>query len=318
MDTLRNRTQEELDEVYQKVRKLDETTQQLKDTRKLMKDYQTEAKHLKSSLEERDKEIEILKLTAENAQDGLENMRKEFNDNIEKELESQKEHFQKTESDLKNAKKNIRDLKEQLDNKDKQIKAKVEQSQKDKKTLNDANREIDFLHKRINYMEEQEDKRKEYEAQRVLEIDQLYKHNETIQSKLFFIQQNYDLDTLDEKMKSAKRTEEWAEQFMQDLKVFFNVFEAFMHCEICNLPLKKEQLMPPPLMVLPCMHFFCAECHRSKRKRIGRCSQCGVDEEKVLKNVFLVQFVESYHKFKAPLQKKMDQMRLRIDKGFAI
>ena len=101
-------------------------------------------------------------------------------------------------------------------------------------------------------MDGEEDKRKEFEAQRVQEIEELYRNNENIQDKLTFIQQNYDLDTLDDKMKGAKKTEEWAEQFMQDLKVFFNVFEQIMQCQICNLCLKKEDLTPPPIMVLPC------------------------------------------------------------------
>lgn len=105
---------------------------------------------------------------------------------------------------------------------------------------------------------------------------------------------------------------------MQDLKVFFNVFEQFMTCDICNLKLnKKELLTPPPIMVLPCQHFFCYDCHKTKIKRIGRCSQCGVDEEKIVKNKFLLEFIQNYMKFKAPLDKKMDWMRLRIDKGFA-
>ena len=101
-------------------------------------------------------------------------------------------------------------------------------------------------------MDGEEDKRKEFEAQRVQEIEELYRNNENIQDKLTFIQQNYDLDTLDDKMKGAKKTEEWAEQFMQDLKVFFNVFEQIMQCQICNLCLKKEDLTPPPIMDLPC------------------------------------------------------------------
>lgn len=149
------------------------------------------------------------------------------------------------------------------------------------------------------------------------ETEQLYRENEKLEGNLAFIQQNYDLDSLEEATKSAKKTEEWAEQFMADLKVFFNVFEAVMTCQICNLNIKKEDLTPPPLMVLPCQHFFCAECHSAKRKRIGRCSACGDDEEQVVQNTFLVDFVESYFKFKAPLQKKMEYMRLRIDKKFA-
>lgn len=317
LDALRQQNAEKTETAEAEAHRLAGAAAELKETKRLLEDATTDLTHAKTRVGERDKEIEIYKLTAENAQDALETMRKEFQDTVDKELEQKQEQFLKTDQDLKNAKKNIKELKEQLDESGKQIKQKNDQATKDKKAMAESRRETDFLHKRIQYMEEEHDKKKKFDAQRMLETEQLYRENEGLRDKLAFIQQNYDLDTLDEKIKSAKRTEEWAEQFMADLKVFFNVFEGVMQCEICHLSLKKEALTPPPVMVLPCQHFFCADCHKSKRKRIGRCSSCGVDEEKVIKNVFLIEFITSYLKFKAPLQKKMDWMRLRIDKNFA-
>ena len=126
MDVLRERTQEELDTANRRLRKLDETQLALKEAKKSLKDTQTELKHTKESLEERDNEIQIFKLTAENAQDALETMRKEFQDSVDRELDQQREHFQKTEQDLKNAKLNIKELKSQLDESGKQIKLKNE------------------------------------------------------------------------------------------------------------------------------------------------------------------------------------------------
>ena len=44
-------------------------------------------KHAKARVTETEKEVEIYKLTAESAQDALENMRKEFQDTVDRELE---------------------------------------------------------------------------------------------------------------------------------------------------------------------------------------------------------------------------------------
>ena len=114
-------------------------------------------------------------------------------------------------------------------------------------------------------MEEEKQKKKKADLSKLKEAEQMYIDNEKLSNSLAFIQQNYDLDTLDDKMRSAKKTEEWAEQFMTDLKIFFNVFENVMTCNICDNTLDKETAIHPPVMVLPCMHFFCYDCHRGKR-----------------------------------------------------
>lgn len=69
MKALQKRTQEDLDTANAKVRKLDTTLNELKQAKIQVKDLETELKHCKDSLQERDAEINTLKLTAENAMD---------------------------------------------------------------------------------------------------------------------------------------------------------------------------------------------------------------------------------------------------------
>jgi hypothetical protein len=43
------------------------------------------------------------------------------------------------------------------------------------------------------------------------ELEKVYIEFERVKDDLQYIQLNYDLDTLDDKVKSAKKTEDWAE-----------------------------------------------------------------------------------------------------------
>jgi len=49
------------------------------------------------------------------------------------------------------------------------------------------------------------------------ELEKVYIENERVKDDLQYIQLNYDLDTIEDKFKSAKKTEDWAEQFTAEL-----------------------------------------------------------------------------------------------------
>ena len=101
--------------------------------------------------------------------------------------------------------------------------------------------------------------------------------------------------------------------------MLFNVIESFLTCAICShVMTKKEGPNGHPLMVLPCQHSFCGDCHDKKRKNIDECTHCGEDEEQVINNLFVVQLGERYKKFRAPLEKKMAWMQKRMDKNFVV
>lgn len=57
------------------------------------------------------------------------------------------------------------------------------------------------------------------------ELEKVYIENEKVKDELSYIQLNYDLDTIDDKFKSAKKTEHWAEAFTAELTQLFNCIE---------------------------------------------------------------------------------------------
>ena len=106
---------------------------------------------------------------------------------------------------------------------------------------------------------------------------------------------------------------------MKELHQLFNVIETFLTCELCtHIMMVKEGPTGHPLMVLPCMHSFCGDCHAGKRKCIDECTHCGEEEEQVVNNLFIAELGARYRKFKAPLEKKMRWMQARMDKNFAV
>ena len=118
---------------------------------------------------------------------------------------------------------------------------------------------------------------KKDDTDKILEQEKLHRDNENYKQEIAYIHQNYDLQGLDEKMRSCKKTEEWAEQFMAELTLYFNVIESFMTCNICNRTIKAEE-PDGPVMVLPCLHSFCGICHKAKKNKIGSCTACGKEE----------------------------------------
>jgi hypothetical protein len=87
----------------------------------------------------------------------------------------------------------------------------------------------------------------------------------------------YDLDKIEEKFKSAKKTEDWAEAFVNELTMVFNAVEGYLQCTICSKSMGKSE-NDPALLILPCQHSFCKGCHKSKTRKIGDCSRCNQKE----------------------------------------
>ncbi len=112
----------------------------------------------------------------------------------------------------------------------------------------------------------------------ILEVE-----HEKLRDKLVELYQTYDINTIDKKFSSAKKTEEWAENFMIELNQLFNIIEQFTICNICKKMIKyEEQESFPPMMVIPCQHFYCGDCYKYKKVDIGRCNGCRDDEREVI------------------------------------
>ena len=94
---------------------------------------------------------------------------------------------------------------------------------------------------------------KKENKQRFQEAELLEIEHERVKEKLAEMYQTYDINTIDKKFSSAKKTEEWAESFMIELNQLFNILEQFLMCNICNKQIKyADQESLSPLMVLPC------------------------------------------------------------------
>ena len=91
--------------------------------------------------------------------------------------------------------------------------------------------------------------KKEIKEQRK-ELEDVYKRLENARAELANIYETYDLPNFDEKMKSAKRTEQWAEAFISELGQYVQTIEAYLTCAQCQRTIKKEKELP--VMVLPC------------------------------------------------------------------
>jgi len=157
---------------------------------------------------------------------------------------------------------------------------------------------------------------KRAEEARYAETENLHRENDTYKQELAYIHQTYELDSLDDKLRSAQKTEQWAESILGEIGQLFNAVESHMTCTICNKVMTHEGPLSP-MMILPCQHSLCQDCQQGKRKKLGTCACCGGKEASVTPNLAMVDLADKYHYFKPPLTKRLEWMRLRISKGFS-
>jgi uncharacterized CHY-type Zn-finger protein len=127
----------------------------------------------------------------------------------------------------------------------------------------------------------------------------------------------YDLGNIESICKSAKRTEDWAELFMAELVQYFSVVESHMTCVLCNNLMSTKE-GESTVMVLPCQHSFCKSCHKGKKRSVDKCNICGGAEKEIVVNNWMNELAEKYIFYKAPLDKRMKWMKLRIEKNFIV
>lgn len=51
---------------------------------------------------------------------------------------------------------------------------------------------------------------------------------------------------------------------------------------------------------------------------MGRCNACNKDEKEVIKNEFMLEFMDQIAYFRKPMDEKIFWMKLRIEKKFAV
>ena len=74
----------------------------------------------------------------------------------------------------------------------------------------------------------------------------------------------------------------------------------------------------PAVMVLPCQHTFCSDCHKEKRKNHNKCSDCGKNEKDIIVSTWINELAEEYLRFKKPLSKRLTWIKARMDKDFQL
>lgn len=87
----------------------------------------------------------------------------------------------------------------------------------EKKRVAVVQKEADNQRNRADFLEKERAAGKKTIAEMNIEMAELYKTSDKLQGSLTYIYSNYDLNNIDEQFKSAKRTETWAEGFMNDL-----------------------------------------------------------------------------------------------------
>ena len=228
-------------------------------------------------LTSRSKLAEELQIQADQATEQLDNISKNLEKMVLEAVEEKEAQLEKLQEQLQETQAKLKTTSESLDDHKKDKVKKNEALSKERKKVADLKRDLDYMKHRIENMEKEAKRRKKEENERNAETEKLNRENEQYKSEMAYIYQNYELDKLDEKIKSSKKTEEWAEQFMSELNQFFNVIESFLTCTLCNHNIKVSA-KDKPVLILPCQHSFCGSCHTAKRTSLGICKNCGKNE----------------------------------------
>lgn len=102
---------------------------------------------------------------------------------------------------------------------------RIDQINVEKKKCKVMKNDFDFQKRRADVLEKEVDRKKNELFMQAKELEKVYIENERVKDDLQYIQLNYDLDTIEDKFKSAKKTEDWAEQFTAELTQLFNCVE---------------------------------------------------------------------------------------------
>ena len=247
----------------------------------------------------------------------MESMRKDMSDLVEMEIAEKEAEFAQVEKEFSETKEVLKDAQGEVDRLKKEGRALAAQAKVDKKHAAELAREATYAKARAEESDRELRRNKRAEEERHAETEQLHRDNESYRQELAYIQQTYQLDTVEEKMRSAQKTESWAEHVLQELTQLFHCVEQFLTCTICNNVMTHEG-KSAPVMVLPCQHTFCSDCQSSKVKQPGRCACCAGPEKSLVENTAMTDLADKYHYFKAPLVKRMDWMKLRVSKNFKV
>jgi TolA-binding protein len=164
-------------------------------------------------------------LEAEGATDAMESMRKDMSELVEVEIAEKEAEFEKIEADYARTKEKVKENKAALEEAARDRNKRIDQLNKEKKIQKQINFDLNTTKRRLQELESELKKKKQDEKDSNKELEKVIRENERVKDDLAGIQMNYDLDTIEDKFRSAKKTEEWAELFYKELEQLFNSVE---------------------------------------------------------------------------------------------
>lgn len=164
--------------------------------------------------------------------------------------------FEKSKVDCAGFKLMLEDTTTELVQVKKDNKLKTNQLWKEKKKHEYTLLELENMKKVVVTQEAEVEHQKDLTKERFSEVDRLYKDLDYYKQEYTRFLQKYDINTFDEVMNSAKRTEDWCESIVLDFQNFMVGTEAVLNCSKCHDIVEAEGARVP-MVIQPCMHLFC-------------------------------------------------------------
>ena len=172
-----------------------------------------------------EKLIADLNLQVEGAADALDSMRKDMTEMVDLEIAEKEQQFEEVAKMFEETKEVLKQTTKELEQMKKQAKLQALATKLDKKQISDLKREVVLAKGQADDQEAENRRMKRAEEARYLETEGLYRDNESYKQELAYIHQTYELDNLEDKLRGAQKTEQWAESILQELNQLFNCVE---------------------------------------------------------------------------------------------
>ena len=133
---------------------------------------------------------------------------------VDVEIAEKEQQFALVEKSFEETKAVLKETTKELDQMKKQAKLQAIATKLDKKAASDLKREVALVKGQADDAEQTNRRMKRAEEARYAETENLHRENEGYKQELAYIHQTYELDSLEDKLRSAQKTEQWAESIL--------------------------------------------------------------------------------------------------------